>query len=141
MEAEMLSIGSRASLRSIDPSQTRDASAPILTTENDGDAEIPGQYPKYNHAFLNRPREGDVIEDRFWLEYINGHTLDGKIRVSMRSILSGTAAEENELVLENELDKDANGLKYLLQRPADMKAGQYSTQPDQRHANPTDFCS
>lgn len=140
MEAEMLDATSgrgRGSLRSVDPSTVRDASAPILRGEQDQHAEVPEQYKSYSHAFLNRPRNGDVLEERFWMEYINGHTLDGKIRVLMRSVSQGeSSTEAGELVLENELEKDANGLKHLLTRPASMAAGKYrrsgSYQSDRR---------
>lgn len=119
MENEMLSQRFSTPLKSVDPSAIRDGSAPVLRTDEDAHADAFEPSKAYNHAFLNRPRAGDAIETRFWMEYINGQSLDGKIRVLLRG------DGEQQWTLAEELDKDANGLRHLLTRP-DLKSGSHS---------------
>lgn len=131
----MLTSRFKTPLRAVDPSSIRDGSAPVLNGEQDSSAERYEDARPFNHAFLNRPREGDTIDTRFWLEYINGATLDGKLRVLLRYDKAaaaddaagvGAGAGSAEIVLANELEKDANGLRWHLTRRDDLDPGSYS---------------
>ena len=124
MANEMLGVG----LRSVPSSSKRDGSAPILSTGQDDTAEAGHAEggPFAGHAHLNRPRSGAILEERFWIDYIDATSFNGRIAVCLRAADGDGRDAGEETVLENALEKDGNALKKLVHRPSGMKAGPYS---------------
>lgn len=116
-----------ADLKRVPAEEIRDGSVPMVqpVTEfvdpdfND-EAHVADKVPELAH--INHPKEGEVIQDRFSLHFVDPSTYDRKIRLLFYAG-SDTSQEPKAMI---ELETFGNQYKKQVQIPAGLEAGAYS---------------
>ena len=103
----------------------RDGSHPVLTAEKGFESDTHAREPVFadrKFAHINLPREGESLEEKFRVQYINGTACDADFQIVLRTI------DGSETVVVEQATLDGNRYDQHLSRPA-VPAGQYSRSP------------
>lgn len=118
-------------LRHVPDDEIRDGSKPLtqpvsVTEQVDADwkddAHVPEKVPELAH--LNHPKNGETIDQRFNLHFIDPRACDKKIRLVFRPEEKST--EESAELKTLELETFGNQIKKKIERPQGLAPGAYS---------------
>lgn len=116
-----------ADLKRVPAEEIRDGSVPMVQPVTESvdpdfkdDAHVADKVPELAH--INHPKEGEIIQDRFSLHFVDPRTYDRKIRLLFYA--GNDTSQEPKAILE--LETFGNQYKKQVQRPAGLEAGAYS---------------